>query len=391
MAGSIKLFGSNEFAVRLPSVLLSLLSVFLTFLIGTELFSKRTGVIAAFFLAINGFFLDITAGRTTTDHIDCAFLFFVLFGIYLAIKYYSSNKTWLFAAAAIVCGFALLTKWLPALIIVGLFGLMGLTNKVGFAKNAIATILFTVILFLVYLPWRLYTQQQYPLEFAWEQTYNLRHLTEALEGHRHPWWYYLNWIRIIWSEAIYLVLIFLIWQVFKFKYKNQIILLVWLLVPLIVFSFSATKMPGYLLIAAPAAFIAMALFCEYLLLEFKYRKLGVAVVVAIALLAQRYCIERVKPFYKNHKKENISLEIKRLKNSIGNAPTVLYGNPFPIETMFYTDYISYASLPTEKGMKNAHLKGYQIAVLDNGRLPKELLMDSQVLKIRSLLVTFNPI
>jgi hypothetical protein len=88
--------------------------------------------------------------------------------------------------------------------------------------------------------------------------------------------------------------------------------------------------------------------------------------------------------------ELFSNEIKRLKNSIGNTPTVLYGNPFPIETMFYTDYISYTGLPTEDGAKNAHRKGYQIAVLDNGRLPKEVLTNSQVLKIKSPLATFNP-
>ncbi len=390
MAGIIKVFGTNELAIRLPSVLLSLLSVFLTFLIGKELFSKQTGVVAAFFLAFNGFFVDITAGRTTTDHIDSTFLFFVLLGIYLSIKYYSSKKTWLFVSAAIVCGLALLTKWLPALIIVGLFGLMGLMNKIGFIKNVVAVSLFTAISFLVYLPWRLYTQQQYPLEFAWEQAYNLRHLTEVLEGHQHPWWYYLDWIRIIWNEAIYMVLIFLFWRVLKFKHKSELILLAWLFVPLLVFSFSATKMPGYVLISAPAAFISIAIFCVYLLTEFKYRKLGIAMVFALFLLAQRYCIERVKPFDRDDEKEKITLEIKRLKNSIDSTPTVLYGNPFPIETMFYTEYISYASLPTEEGRKNAHRKGYQIAVLDNGQLPKELLLDSQILKIKSPLATFNP-
>ncbi len=269
-------------------------------------------------------------------------------------------------------------------------GLIGLTNKVGFVKNAIAASLFILISFLAYLPWRLYTQQQFPLEFAWEQAYNLRHLTEALEGHQHPWWYYLDWIRIIWNEAIYLVLAFILWRVLKLKQKNELLLLIWILIPLIVFSFSSTKMPGYVLISAPAAFISMALFCEYLLVEFKYGKLGIAIVLAIVLLAQRYCIERVKPFNRDDEKEKITVEIKRLIDSIGHSPTVLYGNPFSIETMFYTDYISYTSLPTEKGMENAQLKGHQIAVLDNGQLPKELLLDSQILKIKSPLTTFNP-
>jgi 4-amino-4-deoxy-L-arabinose transferase-like glycosyltransferase len=390
MAGFVKVFGANEFAIRLPSLLLSLLSVFLTFLIGSELFSKRTGVLAAFFLAINGFYLDITAGRTTTDHVDCAFLFFVLLGIFLSIKYYSSKQKWMFAVAAVACGLGLLTKWLPAMLVVGLFGLMGLTNKVGLLKNAVSVGIFTVIAFLVYLPWRLHVQQQFPLDFTWEQAYNLRHLTEALEGHRRPWWYFLDRIRIIWNEAIYLALAFVGWRVVKFKRNNELLLLAWLVAPLVVFSFSATKMPGYVLIAAPAAFISLALFCEFLLKEFKHKKLGIAAVVVIVLLAQRYCLERVKLFHEDHKKAIVTLEIKRLKGVIGSAPTVLYGNPFSIETMFYTDCISYPGLPTEKGLENAFRKGYQVMLLENGGVPQGVFQDGWVLKIKSSLATKNP-
>ncbi len=50
--GWIRLFGFSEIAVRLPSVVFGVLTVFLTYLIGNKL-SKRLGLLAAFILAIN--------------------------------------------------------------------------------------------------------------------------------------------------------------------------------------------------------------------------------------------------------------------------------------------------------------------------------------------------
>lgn len=47
------IFGFSEIAVRLPSVILGTITVWLTFLLGKELFSQRVGVLAALFLAIN--------------------------------------------------------------------------------------------------------------------------------------------------------------------------------------------------------------------------------------------------------------------------------------------------------------------------------------------------
>lgn len=48
----IKLFGSSEISARLPSVLCGAATVYLTYLIGKELFSKRAGLIASLFLSL---------------------------------------------------------------------------------------------------------------------------------------------------------------------------------------------------------------------------------------------------------------------------------------------------------------------------------------------------
>ena len=54
MFGWTKLFGTTVFALRLPSVIFGLLSIFLIFQIGRELFNDRIGLIGAALLAFSG-------------------------------------------------------------------------------------------------------------------------------------------------------------------------------------------------------------------------------------------------------------------------------------------------------------------------------------------------
>ena len=63
MAGSIKIFGTTEFAVRFPSLILSLIGIYLTFRIATFFSNERTGLLAAFFQSINGLVIQIATGR----------------------------------------------------------------------------------------------------------------------------------------------------------------------------------------------------------------------------------------------------------------------------------------------------------------------------------------
>jgi len=49
-AGSAKFFGLNEFAVRFPSVIFGVLTIWAIYLLGKELFNKKVGLISAFFV-----------------------------------------------------------------------------------------------------------------------------------------------------------------------------------------------------------------------------------------------------------------------------------------------------------------------------------------------------
>ncbi len=85
------LFGFSEIAVRLPSVLLGLGTIYLTYLLGRELFSRRVGVLAAFFIAIGP--LDVYYSQEARMYSLAAFA--VTLSFYFLHKLLSGQKRWL--------------------------------------------------------------------------------------------------------------------------------------------------------------------------------------------------------------------------------------------------------------------------------------------------------
>jgi len=115
---SLKLFGINEYAVRLPSVILSLIAVYLTYLIASLLFDKKTALLAAFFHSINGYLIELSGGRVSSDHVETAFLFFIELSVFLVTLYLVKKRSvWVSILIGIVTGMAILSKWSPALLV----------------------------------------------------------------------------------------------------------------------------------------------------------------------------------------------------------------------------------------------------------------------------------
>ncbi|MBK9791532.1 MAG: glycosyltransferase family 39 protein [Sphingobacteriales bacterium] len=87
----------------------------------------------------------------------------------------------------VAIGFAILTKWLPALIVIPIWYIL-VYDSGKFSKNKffIQLALLVFVLVVVALPWQIYSAKAFPLETAWEQYYNNLHLTEALKVDRRP-------------------------------------------------------------------------------------------------------------------------------------------------------------------------------------------------------------
>lgn len=107
------LFDITEFTASLYILLTSLGSVFLAYLIGKELFNKKTGLIAAFLLAV----LPLEVVYATTIVPDVPLAFFLALSVYLFIKAQKANNKWLFLFSGISIGLAWLVKTIAVIII----------------------------------------------------------------------------------------------------------------------------------------------------------------------------------------------------------------------------------------------------------------------------------
>jgi 4-amino-4-deoxy-L-arabinose transferase-like glycosyltransferase len=262
MAGSMWLFGVNEIALRLPSVLLTTIGIWFTFFIGNYFFNKKTGYLAAFLFSINGLIIELAAGRTATDHVDIFFLFFIQLAIVFSILFAQNQKAIYNILAGICIGAAILSKWLPALIVLPVWLLaVSEAGKLKPKEIIIQFLLLTSTCVLVFLPWQIYIYQTFPVEAAWEASFNMKHIMEPLADRTGPFYYFIVKIGVNYGELIYIPLIWFLWKTFQnFRDKKQIALLIWILVPIVFFSIAKTKMQAYILFSSPALFIVIAAF-----------------------------------------------------------------------------------------------------------------------------------
>jgi 4-amino-4-deoxy-L-arabinose transferase len=373
MALSMWLFGINEIALRLPSIILSTMGIWLTYSIGRHLFNPKVGIIGAFLYSINGLIIEMAAGRVPTDHIDIFFLFFIQLAVWLAIKFATSKKFAFNLLCGVSIGCAILCKWFPAFIVLPLWILFVMDAR-NFKPKEIIThfLLLCLVIVSVFLPWQLYIHSAFPKEAAFESDFNLRHITEALDNHTGPFYYYFDNMRMIFGELVYIPVLWFLWKTIKRKRNyRRWALIVWFLFPYFFFSFVKTKMSGYILFTAPSVFLITGVFWYYLYRyksEMKYKWLTYSILFFLIALPLRYSIERIKPFEFRNRNPQWTQEIRNLGKRYHSTKTAVLNNAHPIETMFYTDFIACSHIPDTSSINNLLEKGYKVIIIDNGKL-----------------------
>lgn len=383
MATSMYIFGVNEIALRLPSIILSTLGIWFTFFIGRYFFNKKIAYLSAFLFSINGLIIELTGGRVATDHIDIFFLFFIELAIVFSILFVQKQKTIFNILAGISIGAAILSKWLPALIVIPIWLLLVWDS--GQFKPKQVILQFLVLLttcILVFLPWQIYIFNAFPLEASWEASFNFKHLTVAIEERTGSIFYFLNRIRINYGELIYLPVIWFLYKtVTNYKDKKRLAIIIWFYVPLIFFSIAKTKMQGYILFTSPALFLMTSEFYFFLADYRKNHKLKwlfSLVLIFLIALPINYMIERVKPFSNRERNPEWVTDLKKL-NSKNIENGVLFNYDHPIEAMFYTNLTAYRNIPDQKVISNLIEQGYTIIINDDGNIPGDVKMLNEII------------
>jgi len=373
MAASMWLFGVNELALRLPSIILTTTGILLMFLIGSYFINKKAGYLAAFFYSINGLIIELTGGRVATDHIDIFLLFFVELSVLLSIVFVQKRKTIFNILTGVSLGAAILSKWLPGFIVLPIWFFIVIDSGDFKPKEIITQFLILLITsIIIFLPWQLYIYHAFPLEANWEANYNFRHLTEVLEEQTGPFYYFIDKIRINFGELIYLPLLWFYWKTIKNRNdKKRLAICTWFLIPFLFFSFAETKMQAYLLFVSPALFVITA---DFWVMLYEYRKNNKLkwifnfILILLIALPVRYSIERMKPFQKIDRNPQWVSDLNKL-NDRKIEKGVLFNYDKAIEAMFYTNLVVYPNIPDSKTITELQHRGYSILINDNGEIP----------------------
>jgi len=263
-AMSFFFLGVSTFAFRLPSALLSTLAVWLTYLIGVELFSRRAALLAAFAQAFSYFLMNLVQGYQFSDAVDISLLFYCELGMYGVIRLVKTGN-WRFGVlAGIGQGLAFLSKTYPAFIITGVAVAAWLSPRFSLAKREECHLRFSHILgmlgitAIVAAPWMVYAAIQFPIEFKIEHDYIFRHLTEDIEFWGAPWHRVLIYTDRIFDCFFIPVAVAVcggVTRLFRDKHIGRTLLYAWGIGVLIPFLLATTKTPSATLLKVPAFYL----------------------------------------------------------------------------------------------------------------------------------------
>ncbi len=285
-------FGVSDMAARLPSAFdatLMVVAVFLFFRKFRPGFQLDAAVMVAASAAVIGF------ARAASTDMPLAAMFTIAMLAWYA-WHETSNKFWL-ALFYVFIGFGMLAKGPVAVFLAAVIIVVFAFLKKDWRLIARTLWIPGILLFCaVALPWYVLVQMRNP-EFlrVFILQHNLERFGSNLYHHRQPFWFYLPvaLLGLLPWTAFAIDALFVNIRAWWNERKNLqsedvfgLFLLVWLIVPIVFFSVSQSKLPGYILPALPAGLLLVA---DYLSRDAD-QPLKKSVVVVHALLASALII-----------------------------------------------------------------------------------------------------
>lgn len=397
---SYELFGTNEFAVRLPSALLSALVTLCIYRMGIIIVNARTGFLAAWLYALLNFVLELVAGVHPTDHNDLVFHCYVAASLW-AFTEYGSRRTMRWALlAGLFAGMAMLVKWLPGLLVYsgwGVWILFDSTQRTSLrAWKHIAFSFITAM--IVFLPWQLYTLSKFPHEVALTMKLNTNHFTEVLEGHGGDALFYFHNLRTLYGGGQlvpFIMIAAMVWLIYRIREKAyRIAFATFVILVYAFYTMAATKMIAFTVIVSPVLIIALAhgvdslldLAARYIRHQAALRSLVLIICIAIGYMMfdlnqveGRHFVYNNRPHAFDHKRYRDTGIMKALAGRLDDRTVIFNCKPLEaVPFMFYTGYTAYEHVPSEDDIDLLKKKSYPVAVFDNGRLPEHLLKDKEI-------------
>ena len=242
-------FGDNLLGVRIASALSTGLSVCLVWLIAGRLWNDPLKRFASTLLYMS---FGLVAGQAGYANLDPQFTFWVNLSL-VALWFAFDSQTrrgrlcaW--GVLGLACGMGFMTKgflaWLLPVVIAVPYALWQRRMKDVLSYGPLAILVAVAVC----LPWALAIQHQEPdfwQFFFWNE--HIRRFSATDAQHTQPWWFYLPILlaaSLPWAAMLPSAVI----DAWKQKRQPAIgFLLLWMLLPLAIFSLSKGKLPTYII------------------------------------------------------------------------------------------------------------------------------------------------
>ena len=263
-AASMKIFGLNEFAARLPSALCGIFTVLATYLIARCLYGRRTALLSAAILATSAGF--VLQSRIILTDMMLTFWLTAALGTFLVAgprheRQRDSNIHWYLFY--LFCALAVLTKGLigivfPAGIIFIFLLLTGRWEILARMRCGTGLLLFLIVT----TPWFVAVSLKNP-DFArfFFIHEHFERFTSTVHGRSKPFWFFVPVLAVTmlpWSFHIPAALA-KAWREQRREFgKSGLYLLIWVVLVFLFFSKSDSKLTPYILPIFPPLAILIA-------------------------------------------------------------------------------------------------------------------------------------
>lgn len=379
IALSVKIGGFTPLAVKMPSLLLSTCMVPAVYRIGKLIYTQATGFYAAMFVAVGFVFVDVVTGITNTDHNDVIFSAFVLWSVWAFVEYAAGQKQKMRVWVAVFAACAVLTKWLPGLLVFGGWGMwLLLTPQQRRSKQAWKDLAIAVLLAVaLVLPWQIYIHIVFPEISAYEMRFSALHFTIPIEGHDGPWNYHLLQLRYNFGDllAVLFAVGWLLLLVVARQRALTLALFAMLLVVFVFYTLAATKMPLFTLPAYALLILGGAALLDLLLRRLaEHRTRSYLVALPLMLLAA-WGVNRLSrleerhtslayPHFIRQQRLHDRVQSYKLKEELGEGKWAVFGLQSAPAFYFYTGITAYKLKPDASQIKEIQQKGWKVAVYD---------------------------
>lgn len=268
-SAAIKMFGYNEWALRLPTALMALLGCLFTYIAGRKFYDRRTGFLASIILSTALLYFAM-AHIITLDMTVSALLTGALLTFLLAIRSQpgSSRRNYLLTMY-VFAAFATLTKGLIGILFPGMIiGAWILLTQQWRLLKSVYLVTGALLFLAITLPWHILVQKVHPsfFDFYFIQQHFLRYFTLAENRYQPIWWFvpvtllgFFPWVAFLF-QAIKQSLptgIKILQNPLSVAATNSYLLL-WIAIIFIFYSFSDSKLVPYILPIFPPMALLVA-------------------------------------------------------------------------------------------------------------------------------------